>query len=193
MCFIYDKVSDSLMSKLLDPSLRPIKLSEKGRALMGQKWIEPGGDLSQLTYGDVDGKALKFIAGNLHRPLKRVLNFQARNARIFAKDNGWISDSWDFEDFEDEGLSVTDKVERWLISVWSGALALIPCASIQGLRCKFRAWRLEEMWQCNSLTSLCSLKHYGGCEPFHRSSSCQVLFTSCTNVASNSASMLCDL
>ena len=83
---------------------------------MGPKWLEPEGNLQQMTYGDLDGKTLKFVAGTLHRPFKRVLNFQARQARNSAIDKGWISNNWDFEDFLDEGLPATDKVEQWLMS-----------------------------------------------------------------------------
>ena len=125
MCFIYDKFSDSFISKLLDPALRPIKLSEKGKALTGPKWLEPEGNLQQMTYGDLDGKALEFVASTPHRPFKRVLNFQARQARNSAIDKGWISNVWDFEDFLEEGLSATDKVEQWLMSAWNGELAHI--------------------------------------------------------------------
>ena len=50
---------------------------------------------------ELDGESLQFTPENLHRPLKRCLNFQARQAIRL----GWISDKWDFADFFLEGMS----------------------------------------------------------------------------------------
>ena len=93
-----------------------IKLVDQGKKLMGSEWQFPKASLCSLTYRDLDGRRLHFAPGNLHRPYKRVVNFQARQARKFALRRGWKPVSWDFEDFFTEGLDVSQKLEKWFQS-----------------------------------------------------------------------------
>lgn len=67
----------------------------------------------RTTYGDLDGRPLAFK--NLNRPYHRCLSFQARLALCKAREKNWIEDTFDFEDFLSEGMSVKDKVE-WALS-----------------------------------------------------------------------------
>ena len=101
------------MAHVLDPGVRDLKLAEKGKDLMRQDWRDPKPSLRHLTFKDLDGCSLQFAPNGLHRPFKRALNFQARQARKFAVNSGWKSASWDFEDFCKEGLDVLEQLKLW--------------------------------------------------------------------------------
>ena len=116
LCFLCDKRSDEFVANVLDPGILDMKLVDQGKRLMGSKWKPPEGSLHSITYRDLDGRKLQFAPGNLHRPYKRALNFQARQARKLAVRRKWKPISWDFEDFFTEGLDVSQKLEKWFES-----------------------------------------------------------------------------
>lgn len=111
LIFIYDKDTQKFVADVLDPSLLDVKLVEKGAQLMGTDWIAPEVSLRSLTFRDLHGRSLEFDRKSIHRPYKRALNFQARQARKAAiLKRGWRQASWDFEDFFTEGMPVLEKL-----------------------------------------------------------------------------------
>jgi len=116
LIFIFDKATEEFVADVLDPGILDVKLAKKGRELMGRTWREPKSSLRNLTFRDMHGRSLRFAPGSLHRPYRRALNFQARQARKGALECGWRNASWDFEDFMSEGLDVSEKMEMWLAS-----------------------------------------------------------------------------
>lgn len=118
LCFVYDKSRDELVAHVLDNSILGIQLVQKGRELMGPAWRAPGPyRLRALTYQDVHMHPLVFAPGSLQRPIKRILNFHARQARKYAILHGWNlhwpDPLWNFEDFLTEGLEVSEKLRHW--------------------------------------------------------------------------------
>ena len=76
-----------------------VRLDHKGAQLLGSNWKAPLPQACGLIFGDLDGAPLHFAPDNLLRPATRALNFQARRARQYALRQGWIQESWNFEDF----------------------------------------------------------------------------------------------
>ncbi|KAE8994111.1 hypothetical protein PF010_g10397 [Phytophthora fragariae] len=125
--FIYYKDSDQFRLKVLDKSLLGErlfeKLSSKQREILlgrnklpqnwedGGEWVVPGTGFSiQTTFGDVDGQALLF-GPTLQRPYRRCLCLQAVAARKVAVEVEWSQPDEDkFEDFREEGMSLTEKM-----------------------------------------------------------------------------------
>ena len=68
----------------MDPSILTEKLVDIGREKMGTDWKRPPYPLQNLTFQDIDNSALEFDPGWPPRPYKRVLNFQARQARTYV-------------------------------------------------------------------------------------------------------------
>ncbi|EGZ19151.1 hypothetical protein PHYSODRAFT_285241 [Phytophthora sojae] len=125
--FIYDEDSDQFRLKVFDKSLLGErlfdKLSSKQREALlggnklpqnwedGDDWMVPGTGFNiQTTFKDVDGRALSFGA-TLQRPYKRCLCLQAAVARKIAVKMEWIQpEEGTFEDFRQEGMSLTEKM-----------------------------------------------------------------------------------
>ena len=101
------------MAHILDPGIRDVKLAKKGEELMGKAWKDPKPSLQSLTFQSLDGHSLQFAPDSLHRPFRRALNFQARQARRYAIQLGWKPASWDFEDFFTEGMDILEKLKLW--------------------------------------------------------------------------------
>ena len=59
-------------------------------------------DIDPLNFGDTGFK-----------PFSRCLNFQARQARLYAIKKGWKKMSWDFNDFWSETNDI-ENVKSWL-------------------------------------------------------------------------------
>ena len=137
LCFLYDKETDDFVATVLDPGILDLKLVDQGKRLMGSKWKHPELSLHSLTYRDLDGRKLQFAPGNLHRPYKRALNFQARQARKYALRQRWKPVSWDFEDFFTEGLDVSQKLEKWFSSLWMFLL----CSNFYFIQAVIYIWR----------------------------------------------------
>ena len=127
LCFTFAEDSEEFICKILDSGLLQTRLADKGRQLMGQEWIEPPRAVRTLTFGDIDGCALQFHHANPLRPYRRVMSFQARQARAEALDRNWITDGWDFHDYASEGEDVPTQVgsmqrlaqctvDDWLVS-----------------------------------------------------------------------------
>lgn len=57
--------------------------------------------VSILTFGDLDGRVLKFKS--IARPFKRVLCFQAKMCNVTARRKSWSTEEWDVPDFWSEG------------------------------------------------------------------------------------------
>ena len=118
LCFTFDKTSDKFIAKVMDPSLLTKKLVNIGREKMGAvEWKRPPFRLRNLTFQDIDSRALEFDPGRPLRPYKRVLNFQARQARTYAIRRGWQPASWDFEDYLTEGMELSEKLKIWYNSM----------------------------------------------------------------------------
>lgn len=113
LCFVYNKEADEFVAHILDPGIWNLKLAKKGKDTMGRDWRDPSPSLQSLTFKDLDGRSLQFAPNSVHRPFKRALNFQARQARKYAIRRGWRSASWDFEDFFTEGLDISEKLKLW--------------------------------------------------------------------------------
>ncbi|EGZ19133.1 hypothetical protein PHYSODRAFT_327447 [Phytophthora sojae] len=125
--FIYDEASDQFRLKVFDKSLLGERLfsklsSEEREVLLGGnklphnweeggEWVVPGmGFNIQTTFKGVDGRALSFGA-TLQRPYKRCLCLQAHVARKIAVKMEWIQpEEGAFEDFREEGMSLTEKM-----------------------------------------------------------------------------------
>ena len=111
LCFVYDKFHGNLVAHVLDSSILGIRLVQKGRELMGPAWCAPRSLFRALIYQDVHMQPLTFAPNSLQRPIKRILNFHARQARKYAILHGWHlhwpDPLWDFEDFLTEGLEVS--------------------------------------------------------------------------------------
>ena len=117
LCFTFDKTSDKFIAKVMDPSILTEKLVDSGWEKMGTDWKRPPYALQNLTFQDFDNSALEFDPG---RPLplyKRVLNFQARQARTYAIRRRWQPASWDFEDYLTEGMDLSEKLKIWYNSM----------------------------------------------------------------------------
>lgn len=95
LCFIYYKDADQHVARILDPGILGLRLAEKGKDLMKGGWRDPKRSLQSVTFKDLDGCSLHFDPQILHRPIKRALNFQARQARKYAISRGWMDESWD--------------------------------------------------------------------------------------------------
>ena len=118
LCFTFDKTSDKFIAKVMDPSILTKKLVDIGREKMGAvEWKQPPFRLKNLTFQDIDSRALEFDPGRPLRPYKRVLNFQARQARTYAIRRGWQPASWDFEDYLTEGMELSEKLKIWYNSM----------------------------------------------------------------------------
>lgn len=117
LCFTYNKATCQFIANILDPSILPMKLTDLGQSKMGREWVHPPSHLRNLTFQHIDRQPLKFAPNRLHRPFKRILNFQARQARRYAIKHNWKSISWDFEDYCTEGLDVSEKLELWYKSM----------------------------------------------------------------------------
>ena len=117
LCFTYNKDSDQFIANILDPSILARKMSDVGRHKMGAEWVDPPNHLKHLTFKHIDQQPLKFAPNSVQRPLKRVLNFQARQARKYAIRHNWKPLSWDFEDYFTEGLDVSQKIAIWFKSM----------------------------------------------------------------------------
>ena len=101
---------------MLNPSLLSKKLVDQARKLTPE-WPKHFKDveLSKLTFRSVDKKAIQFV--NEHRPLRRILYFQASQAKRLAIEKGWVSPDWDFEKFGSEGKM--QHIETWLVKMCS--------------------------------------------------------------------------
>ena len=97
---------------VLDPSLMNVNLVERARALLKKDWHGTADrTLAQFTFANVHLKAINFVDSSGHRPLRRVLNFQARQARTHAISKGWVPAQWDFQDFESDGQI---SIKQWI-------------------------------------------------------------------------------
>ena len=117
LCFTYNKYTDQFIANVLDPNILARKMSDVGRHKMGPEWMEPPHHLKNLTFRDIDQQPLEFAPNLLQRPLKRVLNFQARQARKYAIRHNWKPLTWDFEDYLTEGLDMSQKIALWFESM----------------------------------------------------------------------------
>jgi len=117
LCFTFDKNSEKFIAKIMDPSILTKKLVDIGQEKMGSDWKSPPYPLQKLTFQDIDNRPLEFEPGRPLRPYKRVLNFQARQARTYAIRRGWQPASWDFEDYLTEGMDLTEKLKIWYNSM----------------------------------------------------------------------------
>lgn len=112
LCFTYNKDSDQFIANVLGPNILTRKMSDVGPHKMGAEWVEPPNRLKHLTFQHIDQQPLKFAPSSLQRPFRRVLNFQARQARKFAIRHNWKPLSWDFEDYHTEGTRGTGCVSK---------------------------------------------------------------------------------
>ncbi|KAA6426318.1 MAG: hypothetical protein FRX49_03429 [Trebouxia sp. A1-2] len=117
LCFTFDKNSEKFIAKIMDSSILTKKLVDIGQEKMGSDWKSPPYPLQKLTFQDIDNRPLEFEPGRPLRPYKRVLNFQARQARTYAIRRGWQSASWDFEDYLTEGMDLSEKLKIWYNSM----------------------------------------------------------------------------
>lgn len=117
LCFIFEPSSQQFIAKILDPSILTVKLVDVGARKMGSQWRSPSQEVQNLTFQDIDSCPLQFAPGNLLRPYKRVLNFQARAARAYAIKHKWQPPSWDFTDYLTEGMEVSEKLQYWYNSM----------------------------------------------------------------------------
>lgn len=117
LCFTFDKNSDKFIAKITDPSILMKKLVDIGRDKMGTDWRSPPSLVQNLTFQDIDNRALEFDPKRPMRPYKRVLNFHARQARTYAIRHGWQPASWDFEDYLTEGMELSEKLKIWYNSM----------------------------------------------------------------------------
>lgn len=117
LCFTFDKNSDKFIAKIMDPSILTKKLVDIGQEKMGTDWKRPPYPLQNLTFQDIDNRALEFDPGRPLRPYKRVLNFQARQARTYSIQHGWQPASWNFEDNLTEGMDLSEKLKIWYNSM----------------------------------------------------------------------------
>lgn len=113
LCFTFEPVTQQFIAKILDPSILTVKLVDVDAKKMERQWQQPAQENQHLTFQDIDNSPLQFAPGNLLRPYKRVLNFQARLARLHAIQHKWQPASWDFTDYLTEGMEVSDKLQYW--------------------------------------------------------------------------------
>lgn len=101
---------EAFIVHVLDPSLLKVRLVDRTSQLLQKGWHGTNDKiLAKLTFRDVNNKAIKFFSEV--RPIRRVLNFHARQARTLAISKGWVAANWDFEDFGSEGKI---SIEKWL-------------------------------------------------------------------------------
>jgi hypothetical protein len=121
--FIYDKHNDCLKLKLFDPSIRDTPIIDLMRdpnqrqVLMNaiSRKKKPCRFDPKKTFGELDGKALKFTS--IGRPYNRCLNLQARLAQTIAMKKQVIDPSYQFDDFWSEGFSLADKMSMFQQSI----------------------------------------------------------------------------
>ncbi|KAG2775479.1 hypothetical protein Pcac1_g13832 [Phytophthora cactorum] len=63
------------------------------------------------TFGELDGKPLRFPSGSTLRPFRRCLYHQAQLARTKALTQGWVSEDYNFDDFSSEGFTLEEKMK----------------------------------------------------------------------------------
>ncbi|KAG2760382.1 hypothetical protein Pcac1_g27649 [Phytophthora cactorum] len=63
------------------------------------------------TFGELDGKTLRFPSGSTLRPFRRCLYHQAQLARTRAITQGWVPDEYNFDDFSSEGFALEEKMK----------------------------------------------------------------------------------
>ncbi|KAG2766561.1 hypothetical protein Pcac1_g22129 [Phytophthora cactorum] len=63
------------------------------------------------TFGELDGKPLRFPSGSTLRPFRRCLYHQAQLARTKALVQGWVSEDYNFDDFSSEGFTLEEKMK----------------------------------------------------------------------------------
>ena len=117
LCFTFDKNFDKFIAKIIDPSILTKKLVDIGKEKMGTDWKSPPLHLQTLPFQNIDGSALEFDPERPLRPYKRVLNFQARQARTYAIRRGWQPASWNFENYLTEGMDLSEKLRIWYQSM----------------------------------------------------------------------------
>ena len=84
LSFTFDKTLDKFIAKVMDSSILTKRLVDIGQEKMGTDWKWPPFPLKNLTFQDIDSRALEFDPGRPLRAYKRVLNLQARQARTYA-------------------------------------------------------------------------------------------------------------
>lgn len=91
--------------------------------------------ISQKKFNEFTKSALNF--GSDHsRPFNRCLNFQARQARLYAIKKGWRSMRWDFPDFWSEDHNA-DNVKWWLETMDSKTNLFDPIPTDETLELEF--------------------------------------------------------
>ncbi|KAL3674322.1 hypothetical protein V7S43_000277 [Phytophthora oleae] len=63
------------------------------------------------TFGELNGKPLRFPSGSTLRPFRRCLYHQAQLARAKAIIQGWVSEDYNFDDFSSEGFTLEEKMK----------------------------------------------------------------------------------
>ena len=71
-CFTFDKTFNKFIAKFIDPSILTKKLVDIGQEKMGTDWMWPPFPLKNLTFQDIDSRALEFDPGRPLLPYKRV-------------------------------------------------------------------------------------------------------------------------
>jgi HNH endonuclease len=73
----------------------------------------------ETTFGQLDGKNIHFHT--IQRPFYRCLNLQARLAHRLALQQGWIDDSFQFNDFWSDGSDSSFKMNKILQSMFNNS------------------------------------------------------------------------
>jgi HNH endonuclease len=115
----------SFKLKLFDQSICDTKLidyiteDEKKRVVMDAVLVRgtsvPCDFNITQTFGQIDGRIIQFH--NRNRPYNRCLNLQARLAYSIALKRGWIDDSYQFNDFWSDAMSLADQMEMFQNSI----------------------------------------------------------------------------
>jgi hypothetical protein len=116
LSFIKENGSDLFKIKLFDQDICDTKLidievlnKEDRELVLGEILAKRCHFNPLVTFGALDGTTFKFPT--LNRPYNRCLNLQARLAYIKGLKEGRIDDSYDFNDFWSEGMSLTEKID----------------------------------------------------------------------------------
>ncbi|KAG2789509.1 hypothetical protein Pcac1_g944 [Phytophthora cactorum] len=128
IAFLVDK-EDQFTLKLFNPNIKSKLLVD---SLTQKQWDALGGESVPTdwetstspvyapyapefnlltTFGELDGKPLRFPSGSTLRPFRRCLYHQAQLARAKAIIQGWVSEDYNFDDFSSEGFTLEEKMK----------------------------------------------------------------------------------
>ena len=111
LCFL-KRDDGRFYMEIMKPSLRDTKLHQYAKLNNLSLDLTSESSILDKTFEEFTIDPLNF-GDTGFKPFSRCLNFQARQARLYAIKKGWKKMSWDFNDFWSETNDI-ENVKSWL-------------------------------------------------------------------------------